>query len=100
MKPPEDKGKFEEWKGTFNLQDKTEEIAQLLASEEPLRRLHTHLVPAKIPYKEFWENYYYQRYIQEQSNTKRLEILDRVTGKDEEEELGWGDDDEEEGGDI
>eukprot|EP01102_Stenamoeba_stenopodia_P006584 TRINITY_DN1816_c0_g1_i1.p1 TRINITY_DN1816_c0_g1~~TRINITY_DN1816_c0_g1_i1.p1 ORF type:complete len:170 (+),score=26.70 TRINITY_DN1816_c0_g1_i1:31-510(+) len=53
-KDPEDIEDYNNWSSTFDIKSKTDEIAQLLASDEPMRNLHRelgmwHLPPPPFP---------------------------------------------------
>jgi hypothetical protein len=88
--------KFEEFKQSFKVDSKTDEISQLLKKYDNLQKLSTELVPAKVKYDEFWARYFYmhEKILQQESNRKRL--LDEKKKNETKEDLDWGDDDEEE----
>lgn len=85
---------FASWKSSCDIQAKTEEIAKDLALYEELRRTMERLVPEQVEYKTFFTRYYFLRHVVETEERKRKELL-KGMGKVDEEEIGWGDEDDE-----
>jgi len=85
---------FASWKESFDIQAKTDEIAKDLAQFEELRRTMEKLVPEQVEYKTFFTRYYFLRHVVETEERKRKELL-KGMGKVDEEEIGWGDEDDE-----
>jgi len=52
-KEPEDLEDYNNWLCTFDIKSKTDEIAQLLASDEPMRNLHRELGKFEVSYPSF-----------------------------------------------
>lgn len=48
------------WAESFDVQEHTKEISDLLISKHHLQQLHTELVPAIVSYNDFWGRYFYQ----------------------------------------
>ena len=44
---------------TFEIEAKTDEIAELLQKHEVLQMMFEELVPVRVPYKSFWERYFF-----------------------------------------
>lgn len=85
---------FASWKASFDIGAKTDEIAKDLAQYEELRRTMEKLVPEEVEYKTFFTRYYFLRHVVESEERKRKELL-KGMGKVDEEEIGWGDEDDE-----
>ena len=47
------------WAESFDVQEHTKEISDLLLSKSHLQQLHTQLVPTVVSYNEFWGRYFY-----------------------------------------
>lgn len=89
-----DSALFKPWAEAFDVEVKTEDVKRDLERYEELRRAMERLVPEKVVYRDFWTRYYFLRHVIESEERKRRELL-RGT-QDEVEEVGWGDDEEEE----
>lgn len=63
------------WKDDFDVEKKTDAIAQDLEKYEELRRTMEKLVPEKVEYKEFWTRYYFLRMVVETEEQRRRELL-------------------------
>ncbi|EPS33864.1 hypothetical protein PDE_08826 [Penicillium oxalicum 114-2] len=87
--------KFPDFKKAFNVESKTEEIAKDLENYPELRATMERLVPETVEYAEFWTRYYFLRLVVETEEQKRKELL-KGANVDSEEEVGWGDDSEDE----
>jgi hypothetical protein len=66
---------WEEFKGAFDVDKKTEEIAKDLERYPDLRRTMEGGVPEKVEYAEFWRRYYFLRRVVEVQEEKRRELL-------------------------
>lgn len=66
---------YAKWKDDFNVEKKTDAIAQDLEKYEELRRTMEKLVPEKVEYKEFWTRYYFLRMVVETEEQRRRELL-------------------------
>lgn len=81
---------FDYFARAFEVNSKTAEISQLLAGDPVLTALHAELVPDSIPYAAFWAKYYFQTF--KYSNPPKQQVT--LVDEDEEEELGWDQEDE------
>lgn len=81
------------WTASFSAEQRTEQIAQDLASYPELRATMEKLVPGEVKYEEFWRRYYFLRTELDAEEQKRKELL---KGALEEEEVGWDSGEEEE----
>lgn len=66
---------YAKWKDGFNVEKKTDAIAQDLDKYEELRRTMEKLVPEKVEYKDFWTRYYFLRMVVETEEQRRREML-------------------------
>lgn len=66
---------YAKWKDDFDVEEKTDAIAQDLERYEELRRTMEKLVPEKVEYKEFWTRYYFLRMVVETEEQRRRELL-------------------------
>ncbi|KFH46362.1 BSD domain-containing protein C22A12.14c-like protein [Hapsidospora chrysogenum ATCC 11550] len=80
---------YEQWSKDFDVDKKTEDISTDLAKYPDLRATMEKLVPDQIPYADFWKRYYYLRHGIETAETRRRDLLKAAA---EEDEVGWGDD--------
>lgn len=66
---------YAKWKDDFDVEKKTDAIAQDLDKYEELRRTMEKLVPEKVEYKDFWTRYYFLRMVVETEEQRRRELL-------------------------
>jgi len=100
---PADKEDFETFCSTFKADQKTDEISQLLQSNEKMRALHSKLVPVVVSYHVFWSRYFYKMSKFEARERKRAELLKRAEAAvtqdaGGEDDFDWGGEDDEEDG--
>jgi len=94
---PVDKEDFETWYKTFHLNEKTEEISQILLSNQKMRDIHTKLVPLVVSYGKFWERYFYKLRKLSIEEERRAALVKRATTSSnslDEEELAWEEEEE------
>ncbi|KKA30274.1 hypothetical protein TD95_004386 [Thielaviopsis punctulata] len=100
LKAPEQSEQFDEWRGQtedghgFDVDKKTEQVAEDLAKYPELRATMEALVPEKVSYAEFWCRYYFLRHIIETAENRRKELLKAAAANDEVDT--WDDDSEDE----
>lgn len=70
---------YAKWKNDFDVEEKTDAIAQDLEKYEELRRTMEKLVPEKVEYKDFWTRYYFLRMVVETEEQRRREMLKGMT---------------------
>lgn len=85
---------YANWKSDFNVEQKTDAVAEDLAKYDDLRRAMEKLVPETVEYPTFWTRYYFLRHVIEVQEQKRRELLKGSQTVDE--VVGWGDDDDDE----
>ncbi|KAF6227915.1 hypothetical protein HO133_007643 [Letharia lupina] len=86
---------YAKWKDDFDVDKKTDAIAQDLEKYEELRRTMEKLVPEKVEYKDFWTRYYFLRMVVETEEQRRKDILKGAT-ESTHENIGWDDDSDDE----
>ncbi|XP_030838848.1 BSD domain-containing protein 1 [Strongylocentrotus purpuratus] len=95
---PDGVPEFKEWMESFNVENFKGEISELLVVNTDVRALYTKLVPAAVSHVEFWGRYFYRvQQLREDENRRRAlkERADMTSSqKFEEEDLGWGDEDD------
>ncbi|KAK5412640.1 hypothetical protein LTR06_005610 [Exophiala xenobiotica] len=87
-------GQWEEFSGSFDVEDMTGRIAGDLEKYVELRAAMEKLVPESVEYKDFWARYYFLRHVVEVQEEKRRELLKASTNDTE--EVGWDEDSDEE----
>ncbi|AGO13160.1 AaceriAFR008Cp [[Ashbya] aceris (nom. inval.)] len=79
----------------LNIDERTEEIAELLKQDEALRKLMNTIVPTRIKYATFWAIYFSKRDKLLSIEENRRSVLEGYDMKSKlKEELTWDDDDE------
>ena len=91
---PADGAAFEAWCGRFELLAQTSTIEALLKEYDELRATHARLVPAAVPYRTFWQRYFYQREAIEAQEKRRVALLRRAAAPAPAQSLSWGNDDD------
>ncbi|KAK6063161.1 BSD domain-containing protein [Seiridium cupressi] len=84
---------FAVWVKEFDVEKKTDDISADLAKYPELRTTMEKLVPATVPYADFWKRYYFLRHSVEAAEERRKELLKAAEA---EEEVGWDEDSDEE----
>lgn len=75
-------GSGDQWtsfKDEFDIDKKTDNIAQDLDKYQELRSSMEKLVPEKVEYKDFWTRYYFLRHVIEAQEERRKEMLKGIT---------------------
>jgi len=94
---PPDADVFAAWSADFNLLDRSSEIQALLRESPELHGLHGQLVPQKMPYRTFWERYFYRVHRMDADEARRAAAMQRAAAPqplDESLSLDWGDGDD------
>jgi hypothetical protein len=84
---------FTAWAKDFNAESKTDNISSDLAKYPELRASMEKIVPDKVPYADFWKRYYFLRHSIETAEARRRDLLKAASA---EEEVGWGDESDDE----
>ena len=86
---------YTEWDKSFSAEQHTDEIAALLERYPELRSLMDSLVPEKIPYKDFWKRYLFQKSKIDAEEAKRKQVFEN---SHDDNDFDWdGEDEEDEG---
>lgn len=87
---------YDQFKKSFKLDSKTEDIAALLKQNVELNKLSTSIVPEKVKYDEFWTRYFYlyDKILKEESNRKKLLKKGNDTNETKSENVEWSDEEE------
>ncbi|RZC81278.1 hypothetical protein C5167_043833 [Papaver somniferum] len=90
-----DLDEFKKWKSGFDLEEKGEEIENLLDENNVMEGIYSKLVPSVIDSETFWSRYYFRVYKLEQVEDARANLVKRAISVDDEEDLSWDVDDDE-----
>lgn len=93
---PEDLDDFDKWKSQFQLNDKSEEIENLLEENGAIDNMHKKVVPNVIDNETFWHRYFYRVHKLKQAENVRAKLVKRAIASEEEEDLSWDVDDDDE----
>ncbi|KAF5193627.1 Bsd domain-containing protein [Thalictrum thalictroides] len=89
---------FGKWKLGFVLEEKNEEIENLLEENVVMEEVFAKLVPSVVDFETFWSRYFYRVYKLKQVEDARANLVKRAISG-EEEDLSWDvDDDDNENG--
>lgn len=91
---PNDSEEYKKWKLEFSLEDKDEEVGNLIGENGVLEDLHKRLVPNVVDNDTFWCRYFYRVYKLKQQESMRANLVKRAISVDDEEELSWDIDDD------
>jgi hypothetical protein len=93
---PDDAEDFEAWNATFNLPGAKPDIAKFLSENTFMSELQARIVPVVVDYESFWTRYFYRLHKLEEKHAQLAALASRA--QMEEDDLGWGTEDEEEVG--
>jgi len=83
------------WEKSFRADERTDEIASLLERYPELRTLMDSLVPEKIPYKDFWKRYLYQKSKIDVEEARRKQVFEN---NNDDNDFDWdGEEEDDEG---
>eukprot|EP00286_Rhodomonas_abbreviata_P020249 CAMPEP_0181301226 /NCGR_PEP_ID=MMETSP1101-20121128/7308_1 /TAXON_ID=46948 /ORGANISM="Rhodomonas abbreviata, Strain Caron Lab Isolate" /LENGTH=235 /DNA_ID=CAMNT_0023406511 /DNA_START=71 /DNA_END=774 /DNA_ORIENTATION=+ len=80
---------------TFNAEERTAEISQLLETCVPLATFHNDLVPEKVSYKQYWSRYFFRYNAIKQEEERKKAILKASELFGDDEDFAWDEDDTE-----
>ncbi|KAA8491848.1 BSD domain-containing protein 1 [Porphyridium purpureum] len=98
--PVEDTPEFQEWADGFALGDaQTEESMRILEQYPAIAKMHDSMVPDIVDDELFWMRYFYAKLNLEKGEQRRLALLQAAAENvaDNEEDIGWSDDEDEDG---
>lgn len=99
VEEPEDLGNYNEWKLGFDLDEKREEIGNLIQENGIIEEIYVKVVPSRIDHESFWTRYFYRLNKLKQAEDARAKLVKRAISGDEEEDLSWDFDDDDDGND-
>ncbi|KAK7412623.1 hypothetical protein VNO78_04130 [Psophocarpus tetragonolobus] len=94
LEEPEDLGNFNEWKFGFELDEKREEIRNLIEENGVVEEIYEKVVPASTDQESFWSRYFFKLHKLKQAEDARAKLVKRAMSGDEEENLSWDFDDD------
>lgn len=100
---PEDTEQFEQWLQDFDLKTMKKEIGSIIGSNAFMAELQSRIVPLIVSYDDFWTRYFYRLHKLHAKHEAIQALTSKASeaggplgdGREEEEELGWGTDEEE-----
>ncbi|KAK1387668.1 BSD domain-containing protein [Heracleum sosnowskyi] len=92
----EDVEEFEEWKRGFVLEERAEEVLEMVEGNGVIKEIFDEVVPGKVEEEVFWERLFFRVWKVRKVEEARSRMVRRaISGEDEEEELSWDVDEEE-----
>ncbi|XP_022992520.1 BSD domain-containing protein 1-A [Cucurbita maxima] len=92
---PEDLGDYDQWRSQFVLNDRSEEIENLMEENGGIDNIHKKVVPNVVDDETFWCRYFYKAHKLKQAEDVRANLVKRAIAREEEEDLSWDVDDDE-----
>lgn len=90
---PEDLEGYNEWKLGFVMEEKREEIGNLIGENGAVGEIYGKVVPNRVDEESFWSRYFYRVHKLRQAEDARAKLVKRAISG-EEEDLSWDFDDE------
>ncbi|KAB1214151.1 BSD domain-containing protein 1 [Morella rubra] len=94
LEEPEDLDSYNEWKKQFVLEEKGEEIENMIAENGVIAEIYEEVVPGRVEKGIFWSRYFYRVHKLKQAEDARAKLVKRAISGEEEEDLTWDYDDE------
>ncbi|KAM2657037.1 hypothetical protein EV1_012450 [Malus domestica] len=95
LEEPEDLESYGSWKLGFVLDEKAEEVENLMRENGVIGEIHGEIVPGKVDNESFWARYFYRVHKLKEVEEARAKLVNRAISG-EEEDLSWDFDDDEE----
>lgn len=92
-KEVEELDEFNEWKLGFVLDERVEEIEDLIEENGVIEEIYYEIVPNKVDRATFWERHFFRVYKVKKAEEARAKLVKRAISGEEEEDLTWDDDD-------
>ncbi|CAM6009178.1 unnamed protein product [Sphagnum balticum] len=86
---PKDLDEYEAWIHSFRIDDRKDEIEELLSSNAFMQELQNRIVPLVVEYDVFWTRYFFHLHKLQQVENARANLVKRATAGEEEEDLSW-----------
>ncbi|KAK2990533.1 hypothetical protein RJ640_019813 [Escallonia rubra] len=99
IEEPEDLDDFNKWKSGFLLEEKSEEVGNLIKDNAVMEGIYKKVVPNEVDRDTFWCRYFYRVHKLKLQEDLRANLVRRAISIDYDEELSWDvedDDDDEE----
>ena len=96
--PKEDFQAYDEWKLGFVLDEKANEIENLIGENAVIGEIYEDIVPTRVDKESFWSRYFYRMHKLNQVEEARAKLVKRVISGEEEEDLSWDFDDDDQDG--
>ncbi|XP_059660536.1 uncharacterized protein LOC132306945 [Cornus florida] len=91
---PEDLDDYSKWKLGFVLEEKSEEVENLIEENGAMGAIYKRVVPNSVDHETFWCRYFYRVYKLKQQEDVRANLVKRAIAAESDEELSWDVDDE------
>ncbi|CAK9183408.1 unnamed protein product [Ilex paraguariensis] len=91
---PENLEDYNNWKLGFVLEEKSQEVENLIGDSGALEGIYKRVVPNEINHGTFWSRYFYRVHKLNQQESVRANLVKRAVSINDEEELTWDVDDE------
>ncbi|KAB1214150.1 BSD domain-containing protein 1 [Morella rubra] len=88
LEEPENSKSYNEWKKQFVLEEKGEEIENLIAENGVIGEIYGEAVPSRVDKGSFWSRYFYSVHKLKKANDARGKLVERAIS-DEVENLRW-----------
>ncbi|KAL3158911.1 hypothetical protein ABBQ32_011625 [Trebouxia sp. C0010 RCD-2024] len=88
---PADTADYHTWRSNFDLANYQPAVEDLITNNAFMAELQARIVPVIVEYDAFWTRYFYRLHLLEARHLQRLEVAQRVSRVQQEEELGWDD---------
>ncbi|XP_050363400.1 uncharacterized protein LOC126782231 isoform X2 [Argentina anserina] len=90
---PEEAEEYGRWRLGFALEEKREEIEELLEGNGAMEAVYKRVAPSVVDDETFWSRYYFRVYKLKQAEDVRASLVRRAISVEEEDELSWDVDD-------
>ncbi|KAL7126566.1 hypothetical protein ABFS83_14G196700 [Erythranthe nasuta] len=91
---PEDVEEYKRWKVTFDLDEKKDEIEDMVGENANLEGVYERVVPSAVDHETFWCRYFYRVDKLKQQESVRANLVKRAISADEDDDLSWDVDDD------
>ncbi|DBB01728.1 TPA: hypothetical protein ACH3X1_000352 [Trebouxia sp. C0004] len=88
---PADTADYQAWRSKFDLASFKPAVDDLTAANAFMAELQARIVPVIVDYQAFWTRYFYRLHLLEARHAQRLEVAQRASRPQQEEELAWDD---------
>ncbi|KAG6582264.1 BSD domain-containing protein 1, partial [Cucurbita argyrosperma subsp. sororia] len=89
LEEPKDLENYKNWKLGFVLEDKEEEIDNLVKESDDVRETYRTVVPSTIVHEVFWSRYFYRLHKLKQAEEARVKLVKSAISAEDEEDLSW-----------